>query len=545
MLCITGRWGVGKTYAWRHYLNEAQEAKSVALSKYSYISLFGRNSLDDVRTSIVENTVESNTAGQLPDIKSFDAIVGKLLSGAKDLTKVATYIPQASGYVASANRALFMMTNKQIVCVDDLERCGKGLDAKDVMGLISGLKEEKQCKVVILLNEEALSGDNKIDFGSQLEKVADTIIKFEPTPAECADIGVEKGLFYTEELKRCLVSLRIINIRVIKKIERLCKRLDALKEYDPRVVDKGIHSIVLAGYAKFQPKEAPPLEFLRTYNQVFDLVGRDRNKSDPNEAFRTLLRSYGYGHMDSFDAVLFDGVERGFFVEDDLKREADQKQKALSLADKHTAFFNAWEDYHGSFDADQDAVLDKMFASVKTDHEAISPINLNDTVVLFKELGRPEQAAEIIKTYVDSRNEEEDFWDLTEGHFGHHVTDVDVISAFAAKYASVCTPFDAEKFIRELPSRGGWDPGEVAAMANVPEDEYVRIFKSLKRDEFKSAVKGALYFKNVSNADGQMQKIVSTAEAALRRIAAESPMNAQRVRNFGISLEKDAKPDAG
>ncbi len=54
VLCITGRWGVGKTYAWRHYLKEAQKAKSVALSKYSYVSLFGRNSLDDVRTSIVE-----------------------------------------------------------------------------------------------------------------------------------------------------------------------------------------------------------------------------------------------------------------------------------------------------------------------------------------------------------------------------------------------------------------------------------------------------------------------------------------------------------
>ncbi len=217
VLCITGRWGVGKTYAWRHYLKEAQKAKSVALSKYSYISLFGRNSLDDVRTSIVENTVDSNTVGQQPDLTSFDAIVGKLLAGAKDLTKVATYIPQASGYVASANRALFMMTSNQIVCVDDLERSGKGLDAKDVMGLISGLKEEKRCKIVILLNEEALSGDNKIDFGTQIEKIADTIIRFEPTPAECADIGVEKGRFYTEELTRCVVRLRIINIRVIKK----------------------------------------------------------------------------------------------------------------------------------------------------------------------------------------------------------------------------------------------------------------------------------------------------------------------------------------
>ncbi len=42
-----------------------------------------------------------------------------------------------------------------------------------------------------------------------------------------------------------------------------------------------------------------------------------------------------------------------------------------------------------------------------------------------------------------------------------------------------------KKFVRELPGRGGWDPRDVADMANVTEDEYVKIFKSLKRDDFK------------------------------------------------------------
>ncbi len=78
-------------------------------------------------------------------------------------------------------------------------------------------------------------------------------------------------------------------------------------------------------------------------------------------------------------------------------------------------------------------------------------------------------------------------------------------------------------------------------MANVTEDEYVKIFKSLKRDDFKSSVEGALYFKNVGNANDHMKKIVLRAEAALRRIAAESsPMNAQRVKNF-VSTYKNIR----
>ncbi len=59
-----------------------------------------------------------------------------------------------------------------------------------------------------------------------------------------------------------------------------------------------------------------------------------------------------------------------------------------------------------------------------------------------------------------------------------------------------------------------------------------------------SSVEGALYFKKVGNADDHMKKIVLRAEAALRRIAAESPMNAQRVKNFGVNLEEYPKPIA-
>ena len=71
VLCITGKWGVGKTYAWNYYLKQAQESHNEKLAKYSYIALFGRNSLDDVRTAIVENTVNSRAAGEKPDLKSF------------------------------------------------------------------------------------------------------------------------------------------------------------------------------------------------------------------------------------------------------------------------------------------------------------------------------------------------------------------------------------------------------------------------------------------------------------------------------------------
>ena len=41
VLCLKGKWGVGKTYAWNYYLEEARKNNKLAFKKYAYVSLFG------------------------------------------------------------------------------------------------------------------------------------------------------------------------------------------------------------------------------------------------------------------------------------------------------------------------------------------------------------------------------------------------------------------------------------------------------------------------------------------------------------------------
>ena len=90
----------------------------------------------------------------------------------------------------TANRLLLATIKRQIICFDDLERRGAGLSMNDVLGLASHLKEERKCKVVLILNDEKLEGDADKDFKRYLEKVIDTVMLFEPTVEECAEIGV-------------------------------------------------------------------------------------------------------------------------------------------------------------------------------------------------------------------------------------------------------------------------------------------------------------------------------------------------------------------
>ena len=57
VICITGKWGVGKTYAWKTFLRELSGEKTIKLPYYSYVSLFGINSIDEIRQTIFENRI--------------------------------------------------------------------------------------------------------------------------------------------------------------------------------------------------------------------------------------------------------------------------------------------------------------------------------------------------------------------------------------------------------------------------------------------------------------------------------------------------------
>ena len=41
VLCLRGKWGVGKTYSWNAFLRQAKDKGEIALKSYSYVSLFG------------------------------------------------------------------------------------------------------------------------------------------------------------------------------------------------------------------------------------------------------------------------------------------------------------------------------------------------------------------------------------------------------------------------------------------------------------------------------------------------------------------------
>jgi len=536
VLCITGKWGVGKTFAWNLYLSQAQQRGQVALSRYAYVSLFGQNSLNDIRHAIFENTIPRERIGTKPDLTTLKTSLDTILAGWRSWLKHVQYVPRVGDYAMSLARLGFIGVREQIVCIDDLERAGTGLPPKDVLGLVSFLKEERECKVVLLLNDEAFPAQAGADFRSQLEKVADTVLRFDPTPSEAAEIGVDKSTSFHEWLRTDCVGLGVVNIRLIKRIERFARRLEEeLKVFDPRVLQQAVHSAALFIFAKYQPDTAPSLEFIKGFNPYDGLLGPDGNE-DPDAGWRALLRQFGWTHTDEFDAVILVGFEQGNFDRDALKTAAEKQDRLFKLKDKDQSFSKAWDAYHDSFDDDADAVLDGLEEAIRKNASAIDPVNLSGTIVLLKEMGRGAKARELVQAYVDARDERQGFWDLSNNTFRRNVKDPDVIEAFKRKHESIAEKRDRIAVLKRIGIEKAWDPEDVTFLASLTADDFFKIFKARRGDELRRVIYGAFMFRNISNADAEMKTVTKNAEEGMRKIGKESAINARRVKQYGIDV---------
>jgi hypothetical protein len=169
-------------------------------------------------------------------------------------------------------------------------------------------------------------------------------------------------------------------------------------------------------------------------------------------------------------------------------------------------------------------------------YKYITPTNLNGTVSLFKELGRPEQAKEMLDHYMANRSEDREFFDLAENPFGENVNDPDVRAAFNEKAAQVAEKRDIHAIMLSI--KDGWDDDRINALVTAPIEEYRKAFKSRSGPELRRMLANVFQFDRISNASDSMKEISRRAREALKLIGAESPINARRVSRFGVKIER-------
>jgi hypothetical protein len=530
VLCLSGRWGVGKTYIWQALLDQAVKDGTLALPQYAYVSLFGVNSLAELRNSVVENSTVV-TSEPKAGLKGLRARFGKgeRLLRSRPAFDVAVAALGRKDLGEALYRAAFLTVRGQLICFDDLERAGQGMAIRDILGLASMLREQRGCKVALLLNREQLDGPESDELAKQLEKVVDVALTFEPSSEEAAAIAFAGSDIVTALLNENVTKLQITNIRVMKKIERWARQIEPLLGgLDMDIMKQMVSTVTLAGWALLQPGDATPIDFIRNYDMVSAMRGTEQPKSDWQEQ----LSAYGYTETDSLDVQIIDGVIRGYFDADRVRTEAKALQESLRQQNRRNTFREAWQRYHHHLLGDDDQVLDQMNEAALENLETIDTASLNGTVRFLRRWGRASQADDLANRYVQANARDPAFYSHTL-HLGGDPIDPAFRDALASNRFVANDDRDPAKRLKAIASTNGYNPEEDAALLNrLTVADLVALFDDNPGEDLKGMVKWASIIASQPHADELSGKL----SAAFAQIAARSPMTAARLQDWQALL---------
>jgi len=216
-IVIKGEWGVGKTHLLKEFLNNELKEK-----KCAYISLFGKYSLEDIKNDLTL---------QLSKAIKYVNVFGQVLENIKSV----------SPHLGSIGSLLSLFTSKEfkdvIVCFDEFERLSPNLELKEVLGLISYLKENLNCRIILILDEDRIISKQKENnnqntnkendfeikvYNQYKEKLVDYEIVLNPPFEENLEIVINKKLNISESFKEAIEefarSLNIKNIRILRRL---------------------------------------------------------------------------------------------------------------------------------------------------------------------------------------------------------------------------------------------------------------------------------------------------------------------------------------
>jgi hypothetical protein len=289
VLVLKGQWGVGKTYFWHSVVKSASKSSSIGRDSYAYVSLFGLNSLDDLRNAIFASRVKTSDIGRNDPLSVLEI-------NAKGLVKYLKRLPKLKDWSAVASAAAFRMVTNTLVCLDDLERKGNGLGTREILGLVSLLKEQRNCKVALILNDGSLQGEDQDRFQRHGEKLIDIELTFSQTPEEALNCAFLTSHPQYDAMARNCPKLGITNIRILQRLKRF---VEGLSEWYPKcevsVRDAILHTLPLYVWCYYDKDgNAPPLDYVRRYG--FNPFGslKDNDETPQEKAWGELLHDYGY-----------------------------------------------------------------------------------------------------------------------------------------------------------------------------------------------------------------------------------------------------------
>ncbi|MAA93983.1 MAG: hypothetical protein CML22_06795 [Rheinheimera sp.] len=402
VFALVGEWGVGKTHLWNELISSETFA---GRSKYSYVSLFGIDSVTAIEKELFINHVPLSKASKPADLNTFMDLIKDtrglkttsvekgykylawVYKGLGWISHVFGRVPIISEYVAGFDIPLYKLLphNDTLICFDDIERHSSGLDLEDFFGYLEKLKTSKSAQIVLLLNRDQLRCDI---YRKYKEKVIDYELLFAPTPEEAFDIAFSKPIpdDAYEVLKAQCCNLKINNIRILMKIARSVEQiLPLLSDKLPETYQQVLYPLVLIhlsdACSASIPETIPPIDYIRNYT-MYQFLDEDKEKM--KSGWRDTLFAAEFESAGDIFSPLVKGVTSGIHDLSILAKDIRKIEEKSCFNKRNTSYNQARADLWSGFRPSDDANKIQRLKDAALEHaEYVKPYQIDDICLLM------------------------------------------------------------------------------------------------------------------------------------------------------------------
>jgi hypothetical protein len=521
---LKGDWGTGKTYFWNDFLK--QNHSSLRVPFISYVSLFGLATTDAIEKQIYINSQNVKEAkGSFIWAKKGYNSVGK---GIRRLigSEVMEAMPDIPYLKFDALRKIAMSGGVRnfLICFDDLERMEDSLTIRSVFGLINRLKEERNCKILIIYNEGQLA-DKKADFDIYREKVVDVEFSYKPTISDnLSIIWPENRPSYIDKAFTCL---QINNIRIMHQAQvatkYFSKILDEFK-FGHAFINDFMRRVVTLTIFRYAFADKISVSDLTMANIVSLYLDKDEDE-DKKESIR-IFKKAEYVYSDD-DRIILDYLNDGWV---DMG-ENRQSLSAIKVSEDNEAVNAAlraiWEKFHKGFSVTETEVTGEMIEFLKANWARMRLADVASLNDFLKRLGKG-NFDELVDKLTDLALPA---IDKTDSILFGEMLPKEVREKVRQKLDALDRTKPIPDVVFEMSRSGGWTPSDIRGLLKYTEEDYYQwlltenkgdVLYSLK--EFLSRARGDTQYNGI--------QVVERIEGALARLRARSPMDDLRVKNI-------------
>jgi hypothetical protein len=353
VLLIHGKWGTGKTYFWRRFVEENKTAITEAF--YSYVSLFGSASVSNIKSLAVFGGKALREAGD-PD-QAWQRTKTWFAKRRKYFESIN--IPYLGNLASILPGIEELLIKDYLVCFDDLERRNRALDLEQFFGLVAVLKEQNDCRIVIVCNEEELSPRDRRILAKYREKIVDRQLTYEPPFEE------NFRLIFSENdktLREVFGALHLNNIRVFQQTSW------CLRYFEPYLM--GYRGVFVEQFRQQCTKLAcvhyalsKHLTFEQVRSVSWLLAGWERRAEIQTESSR-LIEQLEFSPSDADDLII-DYFRNGYCNVSKLREVVARLNENFKRREGDAAIHAVWALVYDNFRADLNAVEDAALKCIE------------------------------------------------------------------------------------------------------------------------------------------------------------------------------------